>query len=178
MEPRALSLRRFWRFNLVGAAGIAVQLASLAALTAAGLHYLPATIIAVAAALAHNFEGHRHWTWADRPGAAGRWPIGFLRFAGANGMVSWIGNPLLTALLIEWLALPVVAANAAAIAALSLINFRLGDRCVFARGPTRDQPYALLLVAGPRSASSRSHWAATYSRFARARSASSRSNNS
>jgi len=40
---------RFWRFNAVGVAGFALQLAILGLLVRGGVHYLAATAIAVAA---------------------------------------------------------------------------------------------------------------------------------
>src|SRR4029077_1429569 len=53
-------LVRFFRFNAVGALGVAVQLASLWLLTGvAAVHYLIATPLAVSLAIVHNFVWHR-----------------------------------------------------------------------------------------------------------------------
>jgi len=58
---------RFLRFNAVGAMGIAVPIASLALLVSGlGVHYLPATAIAIELSLLHNFLWHERWTWRDR----------------------------------------------------------------------------------------------------------------
>jgi putative flippase GtrA len=130
--PSLNGWRRFARFNAVGAAGIGVQLGALWILTAvAHVHYVPATGVAVALAVVHNFAWHRHWTWADRPcdgiGAA------FLRFAAANGLVSLLGSLILTTAFAALAAVPPVAANVAAIAVAGLLNYRVGDTVVFRR---------------------------------------------
>jgi putative flippase GtrA len=60
-------LLRFFRFNVVGAMGVAVQLASLTLLVSGlGVHYLPATAIAIELSLLHNFLWHERWTWRER----------------------------------------------------------------------------------------------------------------
>ena len=68
----ASGLRRWCVFNGIGLAGAAVQLAVLWMLLAARVHYLPATLLAVEAALLHNFLWHERWTWSDRPAAGHR----------------------------------------------------------------------------------------------------------
>ena len=64
---RTLTLVRWCKFNLVGAAGIFVQFGVLFLLKS-GLHfnYLAATVLAVEAAVVHNFFWHERFTWADR----------------------------------------------------------------------------------------------------------------
>ena len=64
---RTLTLVRWGKFNLVGAAGIFVQFGVLFLLKS-GLHfnYLAATVLAVEAAVVHNFFWHERFTWADR----------------------------------------------------------------------------------------------------------------
>ncbi len=124
--------KRWLKFNLVGAVGIGVQLAVLTALKAAGLHYLAATVLAVEAAIVHNFFWHARYTWADRASvsladAACR----FLKFHVANGAVSLTGNVFLMQILVGELYLPVVPANLLAIATCGVANFLLGDRFVF-----------------------------------------------
>ncbi len=127
----ALSTGRRWlRFNAVGAIGIGVQMAVLAALVAAGTHYLAATVAAVEAAVLHNYAWHRRWTWADR-NATGLAPL--LRFHAANGAVSLAGNIAFMWLLAGLAGLHPVFANALSIAACALLNFFLADRLVFAQ---------------------------------------------
>jgi putative flippase GtrA len=125
---------RFFRFNLVGAIGIAVQLLVLELLRRAGVDYLPATVLAVEAAILHNFAWHERYTWRDRAGVS-RWQsLGrLLRFHLANGAVSLIGNALMMRWLVGELCVPVLPANIAAIAACGVLNFLLGDRLVFTR---------------------------------------------
>jgi len=126
------SLLRFARFNVVGAMGIGVQLASLWVLTGvAHLGYLPATVLAVAGAVVHNFLWHLGWTWADRAPRGSAVLGAFARFALANGAVSLIGNVVLMAALVSGVGLPAVPANAIAIALTGLLNFHAGDRLVF-----------------------------------------------
>jgi dolichol-phosphate mannosyltransferase len=74
---------RFVRFNIVGALGLAVQLAVLAGLDRAGWPLVPATLTAVEVAVLHNFFWHERWTWADR--RPGRRVDRLLRFHASNG---------------------------------------------------------------------------------------------
>jgi len=127
---------RWLKFNAVGAMGIAVQLAALA-LFKSGLHmdYLLATAAAVELALLHNFVWHERWTWRDRGvenwgGRAGR----LVRFHLANGLLSIAVNLVLMRILVGRMHWPYLAANVAAIAAGSVVNFFLGDLLVFRRG--------------------------------------------
>jgi putative flippase GtrA len=64
---RTLTLVRWCKFNLVGAGGVFVQFGVLFLLKS-GLHfnYLAATVLAVEAAVVHNFFWHERFTWADR----------------------------------------------------------------------------------------------------------------
>ena len=122
---------RFWRFNAVGVLGFAVQLGVLTLLVHAGVHYLPATALAVEVAILHNFFWHERWTWADRPGA-GRTRLGRLaRFHAVNGGVSIAGNLLLMPVLVRACGLPVIPANTAAVLVCALVNFSGADRLVF-----------------------------------------------
>jgi putative flippase GtrA len=64
---RTATLVRWCKFNSVGAVGIFVQFGVLFVLKS-GLHfnYLAATVLAVEAAVVHNFFWHERFTWADR----------------------------------------------------------------------------------------------------------------
>ena len=123
--------KRLFRFNLVGVAGFVLQIAILALLLRAGLHYLAATVLAVEAAILHNFAWHERWTWRDRP-ASGRTRLGRLgRFHLLNGAVSLGGNLILMRVLVGALGLPALLANLIAVLACSLANFAASDRAVF-----------------------------------------------
>jgi putative flippase GtrA len=121
------------RFNAIGVAGFALQLAVVAMLTGAcGVPPLIATVIAVETAILHNFFWHERWTWADRPVAGRDRLTRLVRFHLTNGLVSIAGN-----LAIVFLLSPVglLAANAIAVLVCSLVNFAAGDRLVFSPNP-------------------------------------------
>jgi putative flippase GtrA len=120
---------RFFRFNAVGALGVAVQLASLWLLTGvAAVHYLIATPLAVSLAVVHNFVWHRLWTWKDRDVHVTR---ACARFVLTNGLLSLVSNLGVTAALVSGAHAHPVVANVAAIATSGLLNFWLGDVVVF-----------------------------------------------
>ena len=126
--------RRFLRFNLVGAIGIAVQLGALELLRRAGMDYLLATVLAVEAAVVHNFVWHERYTWRDRAGGLRSELLARLvRFHLTNGAVSLVGNALAMRWLVGEMHFPVVPANLIAITACCLVNFLLSDRLVFTR---------------------------------------------
>jgi putative flippase GtrA len=128
----AVTMARFVRFNIVGAAGIAVQLGTMWTLVhAAGVHYLIAAPFSVGAALAHNFVWHRCWTWPDRLHSAAGLVRSFAGFVLANGLVSIVGNLMITGALARSRTLSPVPASAAAIVMCGLVNFVLSDRVVF-----------------------------------------------
>ncbi|HTW48875.1 MAG TPA: GtrA family protein [Acidobacteriaceae bacterium] len=125
-------LVRWWRFNCVGAIGMAVQLGALACFERVSCgHYLMATAAAVELTLLHNFVWHLHYTWRDRRSARAI-PGQLVRFHLANGVVSLAGNLALMPLLVHGARLPVLAANAAAIICCSVVNFALGHLWAFA----------------------------------------------
>lgn len=135
--PAVSLLRRGFRFYLVGAFGIGVQLGALALLKAGlHLHYAPATALAVECAVLHNFLWHEFFTWSDRssgsPGAALR---RLATFNLTTGLISIGGNVLLMRLLVGELGLHYVVANLATIASCSLANFLVSDRAVFRPPP-------------------------------------------
>ena len=55
------------RFFSVGAIGLGVQLWTLLLLLHLGVEPVVASLLAVEAAVLHNFSFHRAWTWKDRP---------------------------------------------------------------------------------------------------------------
>ena len=141
MRDRAVrpDLRRWLRFNAVGAAGIALQLGLLALLTrVAGWPYLPATLVAVELTVLHNLAWHEGWTWRDRPARSPRARlVRAARFHGVAGAVSLAGNVTIMWLVAGRLGLDPILANMLAIAACSLLNFVGSDRLVFASGSAR-----------------------------------------
>jgi len=140
----ARALRRAWvvrwlKFNVVGAIGIVVQLSALTLLVRVlRLPIVVATGLAVETAIVHNFAWHHGWTWADRKrrGACDRLveALGaLLRFNLTTGLVSLLGNMLLTPALVSAGGIGLLKANLMTIATCSLVNFILSDRVVFLR---------------------------------------------
>lgn len=127
-------IRHFARFNAVSAAGIVVQAGIIAALVRfTSLHYLACTLVAVEAAVLHNFFWHYHWTWADRTLRRARpWPI-LVRFNLTVGAVSLAGNLLFMRLFVGGLRLDPLLAGLFSISACWVMNFLLSDRVVFLR---------------------------------------------
>jgi len=133
-EQSPATARRFFRFNVVGAIGIVVQLGVLELLRRAGVDYLLATVLAVEAAVVHNFIWHERYTWRDRAGALRSELLARLvRFHLTNGAVSLVGNAVAMRWLVGELHFPVIPANLIAITACCLLNFFLSDRVVFTR---------------------------------------------
>lgn len=126
----ATLFRRFARFSIVGAGGIVVQTAALAALLRfSDIHYMLATAAAVELSVLNNFVWHRRWTWADRP--ASRAALALLRFNATNGAMSLAGNLVFMLLLVGGLRLDPHVSNLIAIGLCSLVNFAVSDRFVF-----------------------------------------------
>jgi putative flippase GtrA len=122
-------------FNSVGVLGILVQISILWLLiSGAQLGYLPATALAVEAAVLHNFFWHEHWTWADRTkDCNGCFLRRLLSFHIANGLISLTGNLALMQLFVGRLRLHYLPANFLAVGICALLNFVAGDRVVFRR---------------------------------------------
>ena len=126
--------RRVPAFVTVGAIGFLLQLGALAVMTlAAGWPYGPATVVAVQLAVMHNFLWHERWTWRDRTTSESGPVARFARYQVTSGATSLVGNLLGTWIFVEMLGMPVLAANAAAVAAMSVANFLVSDRWVFAQ---------------------------------------------
>jgi len=122
---------RWVRFNLVGAGGFLFQLAVLWAL----VHWTPmpawlAVAVAVVATVSHNFAWHERVTWPKQP-AAGRLRR-WCAFQTSNGLISLATNVALTPLAAHVLGISIVAANVVAVVAVSIVNFFVSDRWVFA----------------------------------------------
>jgi dolichol-phosphate mannosyltransferase len=126
------NIQRPAKFAMVGALGIAVQLAALEALTILGCHYLRATGIAVEAAVLHNFMWHQRFTWGDRGGSRmAETAVRMLRFHLSNGAISVLGSLLLMRWFVGQCGMNVLVANLLTIAACSVGNFLASDRWVF-----------------------------------------------
>jgi putative flippase GtrA len=133
---RKETIRRWWRFNLVGAIGIVVQLATLFLLKSVfHCDYLLATGFAIEAAVINNFLWHERYTWADW--LLPSWqksPLRLLRFNLANGGISIAGNLALMKGLVGVAHMNYLEANAIAIVVCCLANFLVSDEWVFQVG--------------------------------------------
>ena len=133
------TLVRWWKFNLVGAMGMVVQLTALAAVSrCVGGHYLCASAVAVELAVLHNFVWHLHFTWRDRRDDS-MVLSQLMRFHLSNGLVSMLGNLVLMRVLVQEARVPLLVANGIAILCCSIVNFCLGDNWSFATR-TRAEP--------------------------------------
>lgn len=122
---------RWWKFNLVGAMGMVLQLAVLALLNRwTRGHYLYASAAAVELTLLHNFMWHLHYTWRDRRDGSTLFAQ-LVKFHLSNGLVSMLGNLVLMRILVHEAHIPVLASNGIAILCCSLLNFRLGNSWAF-----------------------------------------------
>ena len=123
---------RWIKFNLVGAAGMALQLTALACLNRLSHgHYLIASAVAVELALLHNFVWHLRYTWRDRKDCS-RPAAQLVRFHLSNGLISMLGNLALMRLLVQQEHMPLLFANVIAVLCCSIANFCLGNIWVFA----------------------------------------------
>jgi putative flippase GtrA len=121
-------LTRLVRFNVVGAMGFALQLGVLFLLERAGWPVLLATLTAVEAAVLHNFVWHERWTWADV--RAGTRTARLARFHVSNGLISLVGNTVLTTGLVA-ASVPLVGANVLAVIVCAGANFAAAHAFVF-----------------------------------------------
>jgi putative flippase GtrA len=126
-------MSRYLRFNAVGVAGFLLQLAVVATLIhVLGMWYLPASVIAVEAAVLHNFVWHERWTWRDRR-RTGAVHARLLQFHAVNGLTSVAAHTIGMPLLVGAAGVPPLAATVLLVVLLSVVNYRLADRVVFMR---------------------------------------------
>jgi len=133
---------RWLKFNVVGGIGIVVQFVALVVLKSGlDLDYLPATALAVEAAVLHNFLWHERFTWADRVRPSWRSSLPrLLRFNVTTGAVSIAGNVALMKVMVGLGHMNYLVANGAAIALCSLANFLVSEEWVFEE--TNARPHA------------------------------------
>jgi len=120
---------RWLKFSAVGAAGLAVQLATLWILTRGAMPVWLATALAVETAVLHNFVWHEAWTWRGLARSARGSRL--LRFHAATGVLSIVSNTLLTVGFKHWLPVPLLVANVLAVATTAILNFLIADSWIF-----------------------------------------------
>jgi putative flippase GtrA len=124
----------FGRFASVGVIGWIVQLAVFLALKSVGVPYMVAIAAAVGFAILHNFVWHELYTWQRaRSNSAAAIALRLARFNTSTALISILGNLVLTAVMVELFHIPPVVANTFAVLTLSLLNYRVVNRWVFAR---------------------------------------------
>jgi putative flippase GtrA len=138
---------RWLKFNLVGAMGMCIQLASLALFNCCLRgHYLCASAAAIELTLLHNFIWHSLYTWRDRRdtySSKAQRLHQLLRFHLSNGIVSLLGNLILTRVLVHSAHLPLLVSNATAILCCSIANYCLSNRWAFAAAGSTKIPLPL-----------------------------------
>ena len=134
-EQAMTPLARWLRFNMVGIAGFAVQMLTLAALDRwFGAPTAVAVTLAVLAAVSHNCLWHERVTWPGQP--HGRWRR-WLCFNLSTGVVSVAMNLIVTTIAAATTGAPLLVSNVIAVATASLVNFWVSDRAVFVATPAR-----------------------------------------
>jgi putative flippase GtrA len=124
---------RWLKFNAVGAMGIGVQLAVLAGVRSGlGLGYMAATVLAVEAAVVHNYFWHERFTWRDRETESSL--ARFAKFHLTTGLFSVVGNMVLMRAFVGGIGMNHLVANLLTIATCSVLNFVVSDRVVVAGG--------------------------------------------
>ena len=121
---------RWLKFQAVGAAGVAVQLASLAGFREGlGWSVTVATAAAVEISILHNFCWHRRWTWAAPEQKTVLRQLGEVNLT--YSLVSITTNVVFTQVYMQTFAVHYLIANLMAIATGGLANFLLGEFFVF-----------------------------------------------
>jgi putative flippase GtrA len=128
-------IRRWLRFNAVGAMGIFVQLFALTVFVGLfHINYLTATALAVELAVLHNFVWHERWTWLDRTLCFQGLKLVFARllhFNLSNGLISLVFNLLSMRLLVGYIHMGYLPANMLAIGSCGIANFLMSEFVVF-----------------------------------------------
>jgi putative flippase GtrA len=129
------------RFAAVGATGTVVNLAVMAALIAAGGHYVVAAIVAAEVSIVGNFLLQERFVFQDRTGGT-RLRRRFVQAVGFNNLEALARLPLLIGL-VELLLLPEVLAQALTLAAAFLLRFGFMSYVVYRVRPPIGPPQLL-----------------------------------
>lgn len=126
-------IRRWIKFNFVGAMGICVQLVAVYLLgSILALNSFCATALAAELAVLHNFLWHQRFTWRDRRDATRRVVYRrLLVFNATTGAMSIGSNLLVVSLLMREFHAPLLLANLCAVGACSVANFVTSNVVIF-----------------------------------------------
>jgi putative flippase GtrA len=108
------------RFSIVGGTGYVINLTVYTTLVAlAGVHYIPAAILAFCVAVTNNFLLNRHWTFEATDGRASFQAPRFLTVS----LIALGFNLAVLELLVGWAGVAKVPGQAAAVLAATPLNF-------------------------------------------------------
>lgn len=125
---------QLFKFALVGASGYVVNIIVFALLAeAAGVHHIPAAVLAFGVAVLNNFWWNRHWTFGAREGHAG--------FQAARFFTVSVAAFLFAAAVLEFLVtvagMAELPAQAISIVVATPLNFVGNKMWSFARSQSR-----------------------------------------
>jgi dolichol-phosphate mannosyltransferase len=123
---------RLAAFGLIGLSGLLVNESVLALLTeGARLYYLGAAVISTQAAIVWNFALTERWIYARRA-CRFDWRARFVTFVLVCTTAQLLTAPILL-VLVDFARLPYLAANLIAIAASTIVRFRIAERLIWKR---------------------------------------------
>lgn len=127
-----LNLRfgRTWSFALVGLSGVFVNLAVMDVMIGAGMHYLPAAIVATEVAIVSNFALQERFVFADVRQGSGSLARRAATVFAFNNTEHLVRIPFLV-LLVELALVPAVTAQAATLLVAFVGRFVFFDRVVY-----------------------------------------------
>jgi dolichol-phosphate mannosyltransferase len=123
---------RFAKWTFVGGLGLGIKTGVLVlGHEWMGLDYLAATVLAVEAAILHNFCWHQCWTWRDRPVDGLSVAVRLMRFHAGTAMVAFVVNVVFMRLLVEFAGMHYVFASLLCAPAVGLVNFVIAEFLIF-----------------------------------------------
>jgi dolichol-phosphate mannosyltransferase len=127
----SLRMGRMSRFAVVGALGTVVNLVVMALLLAAGVHYLPAALVAAEISILHNFLMQERFVYRDlRADSRSGWWRRSALFFGFNNVEALARIPVLGAL-VSGLGMHPLPAQALTLAVAFLLRFVFVSRVVY-----------------------------------------------
>jgi dolichol-phosphate mannosyltransferase len=118
-----------WRFCLVGASGVLVNLAVFQGALLMGAPLIPASALAFVVAASSNFVLNRAWTFREGPSREGT-GVRWAKFLAASA-VGLGANLAVLYVLTGWFGMGNIPAQMAGIAAGTLLNFEMSRNWVF-----------------------------------------------
>jgi dolichol-phosphate mannosyltransferase len=123
-------VRTFWKFLMVGASGVVVNVGLFALLLAAGVNRYVASPVAIETSIIWNFLLHNSWTFGDRR-PRGRARVRGVLFNLASLLVLAVSYGAFVVFSWWWPAWPPVVHQLLAIFPATLLNFALNSYWIF-----------------------------------------------